>query len=273
MLTSGFIRAAKHGLWSIRRITSSMRKLPDFLIIGGQKCGTSSFYKNLVKHPQVQPCYQKETHYFDVNYDKGIRWYRSFFPLSSKSNRITGEASPYYIFHPQVPERVHRELPEIKLITLLRNPVDRAYSHYSRRYQRGTESLSFEDAIAEEEDRIREDLMKMMEDPYYYGYSHRKFSYLSRGRYVEQLEKWLEYFPRDQLHVIKSEDFFSNPSEVFHGVEEFLGITAWEPELFGRHNVGRYDELDENLRIQLNDYFKPYNERLDELLNTSFHWV
>ena len=273
MLTSGFIRAAKQGLWSIRRITSSMRKLPEFIIIGGQKCGTSSFYKNLVKHPQVQPCYQKETHYFDVNYDKGIQWYQSFFPLSSQGNRITGEASPYYIFHPHVPERVHQDLPEIKLIALLRNPVDRAYSHYSRRYQRGTESLSFEEAIAEEEDRISEDLMKMMEDPYYYGYSHRKFSYLSRGRYVEQLERWLQYFPRDQLHVIKSEDFFSNPSEVFHGVEEFLGITAWEPELFGRHNVGRYDELDEEVRMQLNEYFKPYNERLSDLLGTSFHWV
>jgi hypothetical protein len=133
--------------------------------------------------------------------------------------------------------------------------------------------LSFEEAIAKEDERISEDLGKMTEDPFYYGYSHRKFSYLSRGRYVEQLERWLQYFPRNQLHVIKSEDFFSNPSEVFHGVEKFLGISTWEPEIFGRHNVGRYDELDEDLRRQLNEYFKPSNERLYDLLGTSFHWV
>jgi hypothetical protein len=273
MAYSGLRKAAKRGLFGLRRISSSLRRLPDFIIIGGQKCGTSSFYKNLVKHPEVQPCFQKETHYFDVKYQNGIQWYRSFFSLSINSGKITGEASPYYIFHPYVPERVYQDLPDIKLIALLRNPVDRAYSHYSRRFQRGTETLSFQEAIAKEEERVKEDLDKMEIDPFYYGYSHRKFSYLSRGKYVEQLERWLQYFPLEKLHIIQSEEFFSDPSEIFHSVEKFLGIKEWEPELFGRHNIGRYDELDEETRVQLNDYFKPYNERLNKLLGTSFHWI
>ena len=104
------------------------RRLPDFLIIGAQKCGTSSMFAYLNQHPQMKLPDVKEIHFFDLNYSNGLDWYTSHFPPASLSHRmVTGEASPYYLFHPHVPERVRLHCPDVKLVVMLRNPVDRAY--------------------------------------------------------------------------------------------------------------------------------------------------
>ncbi|MEJ2557594.1 MAG: sulfotransferase domain-containing protein, partial [Anaerolineae bacterium] len=133
-------RAVVKGIQHYRLITRFMRVLPDFLIIGAQKCGTDSLFRYLGGHPCIKLASSKEAHYFDLKFDKGINWYRSHFPLIPykysvkrlrKQDLITGEATPYYLFHPHAPGRAAAIVPHVKLIVLLRNPADRAYSHYN----------------------------------------------------------------------------------------------------------------------------------------------
>src|SRR5690606_20854753 len=135
--------------------------LPDFIILGAQKAGTTTIYDNLVKHPDVKPCDIKEVHFFDRNWLKAANWYRAHFPLRTGKEAdgnpgkwITGDGSPYYLFHPQVPARVKQICPSSRLIVILREPVERAYSHYQHEKRKDREPLSFEDAIATEEQRL-----------------------------------------------------------------------------------------------------------------------
>lgn len=274
-------RLGKRGLLFYRVITSQIRVMPNFIIIGGQRCGTTSFYRNLVKHRNVVPCFVKEVHYFDIDFSKGLPWYRAHFPTCVHryykekirgKKFVTGEASPYYIRHPRAPRRVFETIPGVKLIALLRNPVDRAYSHYQARFKHGIETLSFEEAIEKEEERIVDELRKMEEIEYYYSLNHRTFSYLSRGIYVDQIEKWLEFFSRERMLIIKSEDFLTKPQEVFDRVADFLDIPRWENEEFRRYNVGHYSEMDPEMRKRLLEYYEPHNQRLYKLLGVDFDW-
>ena len=155
--------------------------LPDYLVIGAQKAGTTSLYRYMISHPMIRPASDKQVHYFDFNYDKPFDWYRSQFPAGSGNGLVTGEATPYYIFHPDAARRVRLVLPDVKIVALLRNPIDRACSHYMHEIKNGTESLSFEDAVEAEEGRLRGEEDKICEGVNYYSYNHVKFSYLARG--------------------------------------------------------------------------------------------
>ncbi len=252
--------------------------LPEFLILGAQKSGTSSLYSFLKDHPQVAPASKKEVHYFDSPaFRRGEGWYRSNFPAPSSTNGhkiITGEASPYYLYHPLVPKRAAHLLPNARLIALLRNPVDRAYSDYNHRLSDGIETLSFEEAIEAEEERIKGEKEKMLTQEGYFSPNHRRYSYLARGIYVDQLEDWHEHFGRDQLLVIKSEDFFSRTGKVMQQVLDFLELPAWEEKKsFGQGTNRRsYDKMSPQTRSKLEKYFEPHNQRLYEYLDTDFGW-
>jgi hypothetical protein len=252
--------------------------LPDFLIIGAQKAGTTFLYYLLCQHPYVAPTSEKELHYFDSQrINRGIEWYRSNFPPpSSKDGRrvIAGEASPYYLYHPLAAKRAAEFVPEAKLIALLRNPVDRAYSDYQNRLREGNEFLSFEEAIEAEEERIGGEREKMLADEGYSSTSHRRHSYLARGVYVDQLKEWHEHFEKDQLLVIKSEDFFARPEESLGGVFDFLELPVWRPELLSvsLRNESDYEPMDPATRERLESYFEPHNQRLYEYLGTDFGW-
>ncbi|MCK4816957.1 sulfotransferase domain-containing protein, partial [bacterium] len=255
--------------------------MPDFLIIGAQKSGTTSLYYYLSQHPCVLSAGQKEVHFFDDNFAKGLNWYRSQFPTIlkkycyqqiKKKNIITGEASPYYIFHPLAPKRISRILPEVRLIALLRNPIDRAYSQYHHNVRQGREPLSFEDAIAIEHERLQGKKEKMLEDQHYYSFSHKHCSYLSRGIYVEQLETWLSLFPKSQILIISSEDFYTNTPTIFKQILEFLNLPQWEPMLYRRYNPNKYSKMNAATRRYLVGYFRPKNEKLYQLLGVCFDW-
>src|SRR5581483_11863989 len=151
----------------IRQLTADFRVLPDFLVIGGQKCGTTALYNYIIEHPDIYLAVRKQMHYFDNRYEKGDRWYRSGFPTVAekfyvknilRKRFITCEATPNYIFHPQAARRVARLLPHAKFILVLRDPVDRAYSHYNHEIRKGTEMLSFEEAIAKEKERLQPEI-------------------------------------------------------------------------------------------------------------------
>ncbi|HWO75382.1 MAG TPA: sulfotransferase domain-containing protein [Bacillus sp. (in: firmicutes)] len=253
---------------------SSKPFVPDFLIIGAQKCGTTSLYNYLIQHPQVIPAKTKEIHFFDIHFKNGWEWYCRQFPmaLEPKENCITGEASPYYLFHPHTPSRILQLMPKVKLIILLRNPVDRAYSHYHLIARMGKETLSFKEAIRHEESRIKPELKKMLEDENYQSTDYQYYSYLARGRYVEQLKTWMNLFPKEQFLIIKSEDLYFNPANTFHRVLDFLGLPKYDLYVYKKENYGEYPELDLQLKNQLADYFKPYNRQLYEYIGIDFGW-
>ncbi len=257
---------------------SNPGSLPDFLIIGAQKAGTTFLYYLLCQHPYVAPTSEKELHFFDSQkFNKGEGWYRSNFPPPTSENGhkvITGEASPYYIYHPLAARRAAQVVPHARLIVLLRNPVDRAYSDYQNRLREGNEFLGFEEAIEAEEERIKGEKEKMLADEGYSSASHRRHSYLARGVYVDQIKEWHEHFDPDQLLVLKSEDFFVRLQESLGEVSNFLGLPAWQPEVLSAslRNESDYVPMSPAVREKLESYFEPHNQRLYDYLGADFGW-
>src|SRR5215204_2549869 len=232
--------------------------LPDFVIIGAQKGGTSFLYHLLTRHPLVKPAARKELHFFDGPrlFEKGAGWYRRCFPrpeMDDGLRSITGEATPSYLFDPPVAKRMAQVVPQARLIALLRNPIDRAYSHYQMQVKRGTESRDFEEAIEQQDS-----------------------SYVPRGLYVDQLLRWSEFFSKEQMLILKSEDFFERPVETLKVVLDFLKLPDWQPEaseLQQRRHTGTYrQKMDPATRRRLEAYFEPYNQRLYVCLDVEFGW-
>jgi hypothetical protein len=264
---------------AVRQRSASARPLPDFLVIGAQRAGTSTFYDLLAGHPDVAPSIRKEIHFFDRNFRKGPAWYRAHFPRRAPVRAggpavrtSTGEATPYYLFDPACPTRVASLLPDVRLIVLLRDPVDRAYSHWARERRLGREPLDFEAAIAEEERRLDRERRTNGTAGAYAGPHHRHHSYLARGHYAEQLERWLARFPRDRFLVLRSEDLYGQPREALRAAERFLGLRTWEPPEVRHLQRGRYETMPDALREPLARSFAPCNRRLEELLGMSFEW-
>ena len=252
---------------------------PDFVIIGAQKGGTSFLYHLLAHHPLVEPAARKEMHFFDSHFDKGIEWYLRGFPHpKSKGGRrtITGEATPSYLSHPLAAKRMAKMVPRAQLIALLRNPVDRAYSHYQMRVRWRQEPRTFEEATEAEAARWRAEGSDTLEDGHNLGYKRRRSSYLSRGVYVEQLLRWSEFFSEEQMLVLKSEDFFEHPVETLKLVLGFLDLPEWEPttsDLQERRHKGGYEqEMDPSTRRRLEEFFEPHNRMLYDYLGVDFGW-
>lgn len=261
-----------------RRATWRGRPLPDFIIIGAQKAGTSSLFAYLSQHPQLLPSYAKEVHFFDGglnrevdNYRKGAPWYRAHFPVRGAGAREKAfEASPLYMFNPLVPGRMFRLIPEVKIIALLRNPTRRAVSHYFHVRRRGQEPLPIHEALRAEEWRLAPVLGR--ED--YKSETFIRHSYKSRGLYREQLERFLEHFPRRQLLALCSEEFFGSPEATLRRVFEFVGVDAAfsVPDLSPRNTSGGKGEVEPKVYKYLDDYFRPHNKALYELLGEDYGW-
>lgn len=267
-------------LTDIRLKTGSLRVSPDFIIIGGQRCGTTSLYNTLVGNLGIAPALKKEVHFFDINFNKGMSWYKAHFPTylykfgqrASRRTFITGEATPYYLFHPNVPGRVAASFPRIKLIAMLRNPVDRAYSHYHHEVRKGFEHLSFEEAIEREQERLSGEISKMQTDENYFSFNHRHFSYLSRGVYVDQLRAWRTFFPEEQILVLRSEDFYSDSRATLRKIFDFLKMPAWRLSDQADYPAYPYSRMNADVRKYLTDYFRPHNQELYEYLGVDLGW-
>jgi hypothetical protein len=265
-----------------RRATSALRVLPSYVVLGTQRGGTSSLHRYLSQHPAIMQALPKEVHYFDRNYDRGAGWYRSHFPTSiavavverrTGVRPAVGETTPGYLFHPRAPQRVVQLLPNAKFIILLRNPVDRAYSSYWHRVAQGHEELpTFEDALQAEGHRLDGELERMVESADYNSENRRLFSYVTRGLYAEQLERWLAYFPRDRFLIERSESLFEDPAAVIRRICVFLGLPEWSPGSFKPFNALASGRIDPSTRAHLVDYFKPHNQRLHDLLGRDLGW-
>ena len=250
--------------------TAGLRPLPDFLILGAQKAGTTALYAYLRWHPEITGPSFKEVSFFDRHYAKGERWYRAHMPVRRRS--LVGEASPSYLFHPLAPERVAGMLPGARLIALLRNPVDRAFSHYQHEVALGREPLSFEDAVDREDERMQSELERMLRDPSYFSLAWWNYTYIARGRYAEQLERWFAAFPREQLLVLFTEELSADTAATYRRVLDFLGVTARDLETYPRIFDRDYADMNPGTRARLHKEFENPNRRLASLLGRDLPW-
>jgi hypothetical protein len=261
------------------------RAKPDFLIIGAARSGTTSLFHYLAGHPQIAVPETKEIHFFDLQYEKGIAWYLDCVGKSAKENRsgasstVRGEATPSYVFHPHAIPRIKADLPNVKVLALLRNPVDRAYSHYWHMVRLGHETLPFETAIAHEPERLAGELEKVEADASYKSDALVRHSYLLRGIYADQISRVFRYFPRGQVMILKSEDLYTDPQRIFDQVTEFLGIER--SAIAGPHNMTAVTEgtlgwrpasMPSDVRRQLAEFFRPHNERLYTVVGRELSW-
>ena len=250
--------------------TAGLRPLPDFLILGAQKAGTTALYAYLRWHPEITGPSFKEVSFFDRHYAKGERWYRAHMPVRRRS--LVGEASPSYLLHPLAPERVAGMLPGARLIALVRNPVDRAFSHYQHEVALGREPLSFEDAVDREDERMQGELERMLRDPSYFSLAWWNYTYIARGRYAEQLERWFAAFPREQLLVLFTEELSADTAATYRRVLDFLGVTARDLESYPRIFDRDYADMNPGTRARLHKEFENPNRRLASLLGRDLPW-
>ena len=255
--------------------------LPDFLLVGAQKAGTTSLFSYLAQHPSVLQPAAKEIFFFDRRYARGPNWYRCWFPTRRALGRVrertgaalTGEASTSYLDHPAVPARVAETLPEVRVVAVLRDPAERAVSHYFHNRRKGREPLNLLDAFRAETDRLAGERERATADPGYDSHALMHFSYLSRGHYAEHLERWRRHVPPGRLLVLRADDLFADPEPTFARTLDFLGLAPWRPESFRVHNAGAdRPALPEEVRRFLAQHFAPHNARLGAILGPAFDW-
>ena len=286
---SGTSRSLKTRAWSVAqpvvetfgRVGSQRRALPDFLIVGAQRCGTTSLHEWLSHDPAVRfPRLRKGVHYFDTNYERGLLWYRSQFPTKRAMEAVAtrhgvarlGEASPYYLFHPAVPARVQSVLPDAQLIAILRDPVSRAWSHYLHEQRRGFETSSFVDALDAESERLadadRNDFLRAD----FVSYEHQHHSYVARGRYSEQLEHWFSVTGRDRWCVLFDRDLYATDGRTRADVRSFLGLDPSGGGEFPRANATRSEAMPADARARLVEALAGESERIADLLGRNPGW-
>ncbi len=265
-------KVARNAVWTFGRLTARRRPLPDFLVIGAQKAGTTALYAYLRWHPGITGPSWKEVSFFDRHWWRGEAWYRGQFPLRA-GERLVGEASPSYLFHPLAARRARSLVPDAKVVALLRDPVDRAYSQYQHEVALGREPLSFEDALAAEDDRLAGEVERLIDDPRAFSRAWWDHAYAARGRYAEQLERWLAVFPREQLLVVPTEELGERPAETYASILAFLGAERYElpdyPRVFDRD----YEPMRPATRAALAATFAEPNRRLEALLGRELGWT
>jgi hypothetical protein len=274
--------AARRTQHAYGRATAGQRPLPDFLIIGAQKAGTTALFAYLRWHPEITGPSWKEVSFFDRRYREDPRAYRASFPAKPRqwvtARRrgrwpLVGEASPSYILHPLAPQRAYDVVPEARLIALLRNPVDRAYSHYQHEVRLGREPLSFEDALDREPERLRGEVERMVAEPTYFSDAWWNYTYAARGRYAEQLERWFAVFPREQLLVLFTEELYEDTPGAYARVLSFLGARPHELTSYPRIFDHEYVTMDPATRARLEAEFEEPNRELARLLGRELPWA
>ncbi len=265
-------------------MTAHLRVLPDLILIGAGKSGTTSLFNYLNEHSCiVKPAY-KEIGFFDDNFHLGLNWYRSLFPTkftkhnieTKYGNFLTFEETPWYIYRPWVIKRIHDILPSVKILALLRNPVDKAYSHYNM-----DKTLKPARKTIKSFDEIIEDDIKNISK---YEETHKKItdesfndlvqnSYLARGFYAKQLKPWFKAFNRNDILVVSSEELFTKTQKTLDDIFSFLNLKSEKIMNIDKKNVGVYDNaMPQHIRKKLLAYFSKYNEDLFDLIDARFDW-
>ncbi|MDI1460383.1 sulfotransferase domain-containing protein [Catellatospora sp. KI3] len=272
------------GSRSVGWLTSGARMLPSFLICGGQRCGTTSLYRAMAAHPAVlKAVLHKGVHYFDTSYHRGLAWYQGHFPLRRTATRVerelgvpvqTFESSPYYLYHPHAAGRIARDLPGVKLIVLVRDPVERAYSQHAHELARGFETTAdFAAALDLEPARLRGQRERMLADQHAYSFSHQHHGYRARGEYAVYLRRLVREVPRERILVLESERFFTDPAAAYDQVLDFLGLPLLGYPDFGQHNARpRTAPMPARLRTELRAHYAPHDAELAQWLGHTPSW-
>ncbi len=251
-----------------------LRAQPDFLLIGSQKAATTTLHAYLAQNTHLQPANIKEAHFFNMHYDRGLHYYKSCFPIR-KRGKLAFETTPDYIDHPLAPKLCHQILPEAKLILTLREPVERAFSHFNfvQGYNAEERQLSFEEGLEKESHRMNRALKTLETDRYQAARLLSNHGYLRKGVYAEHLQRWLQYYPRDRFLFIEFEDIKNDIHAVIEKICVFLEIPFERVEQQKKLNTTTYRApMQEDTRERLTHYFGPHNEQLFALMGTHFNW-
>jgi hypothetical protein len=264
---------------AVRLATASRRPLPDFVIFGGAKCGTTSLYEWLGSHPAVVPCRAKEIHFADRphNAARGAGWYQAWFPTHRQlrgagraaglDRARCGEATPNYLTTPGAAGVLREVVPDVRLVAVFREPGDRAWSHYRmNRHELGTIDR-FAAELADDAAHLAADVTAPQDDP------RQALEYLRQSYYAAFLTEWLDTFPREQILLLRSEDLFARPDEVHRRLSQHLGLPDVDAPELVRANVGRGDQsLPPDVRAWLDEHFAPHNARLADLTDGEITW-
>lgn len=272
-----------------RRLTSSSRTLPDFAVIGFPKCGTKSLFSYVAQHPNIGVPTSYGRSFFNVNYHRGLGWYKSHYPTVENKKKLKKESGEYffgdysasYMMWYESALKIKKVMPRVKLIVVLRNPVDRAYSQFNFKEQgRFRETIDnpetyFSDAIKDDEKRLK-NWEYMIDNNLINRQNHvaTKTPYLTMGKYAIHLKEWFKVFPKEQFHFVPTDEMSNeiNIQKTVSKVYKFLGLPDYEINDFSRKNVGSYERIDEKQRDKVKDFYKPWNAELEEMLGMKFNW-
>jgi hypothetical protein len=264
------------------RATARLRDKPTFLMVGAQRCGTTSLFRALMVHPNVlRPVMHKGVNYFDLAYDKGESWYLGHFPLRANARRHaapgrsaaeTFEASGYYMFHPHAARRIAADLPDVKIVAMVRDPVERAYSAYKHEYARGFETSSFDEALRLEDGRVEPELALMLADESFQSDIYRHQAYRRRGHYAEQLRAFDELLGAGRVHVVDSGRFFTEPEKEYSKLLAFLGLPAVMPASFDQFNARPGTPMSPDAEAMLRTHFETHDKALEDFLGWRPSW-
>jgi hypothetical protein len=264
------------------RLTAPLRIMPDLFIGGIQKGGTTSLYYALIQHPQIIPGKTKETFYYGTTpfYEKGRLFYKQYFgtnlyklfkQISTGKRMLTLDASTNTFDSKEAPSRILKDSPDAKIIFIFRDPVDRAYSHYKMACRMGWELADFDTALKLEEKRIEDGTKHPLSDPEH-NYAYQRLGYRSRGLYAGHMKRWFNEFPKENIMIINSESFFSDPVRTFETICKFIGVEVTQEIDFEKMNEGTSETMSSETRHMLKEFYKPHNEAFFSLINERFSW-
>jgi hypothetical protein len=274
-------RLPKNVIWAFRLLTSPLRVYPDFFIIGVGRGGTTSLEFYLTQHPNISRSSKKEIHYFDREFKRGDNWYKGHFITKftkfyynkiKKMPYLSCDATPTYIVHPDVIERIKKEFPNAKFLVTLRDPAKRAFSQYNRNIENHDENLSFLSALKNEKERAKRERAKYSENEFYNSRFWGVISYLENGHYSKLLKKWFSIFPKEQFHIVQTETFSKDPNLHINEIFKFLNLPECNSIDFTKQNTGIKKNMTNDEKEFLDKYFKKLNEELVELLGPNFKW-
>ncbi|CAM3364298.1 sulfotransferase [Nocardioides dubius] len=262
------------------RATARWRQLPEIVVIGAQRSGTTTLFRMLEEHPElIRPTLSKGTGYFDDSYRHGRRWYAAHFPLRLSARLLgrgaavrTFECSGYYLFHPLAAERVAADLPGVQVVVMLRDPVARAYSAHRHERARGFEDLDFAEALAAEDRRLGGEAERLARDPQAVSYAHRHHAYAGRSAYQPQLERWVKALGEDRVHVVEAERLFADPVGEFDALQRRLGLRRHRTSILEAWNARPGAGLDPELEARLRRRFAPDDVYVAALIGHEPAW-
>ena len=260
-------------------ITGPKRVLPDFLIIGAKRCGTTSLFSHLPEHPCIVESHHDNIGFFNDNFNLGVNWYKSFFPTKSYKKNIEKKHGKFlafdvttrYMENKRTAENIKKIKPEIKIIVMLRNPIDRAYSQFHVSVKDNDEQLSFDEAVNEEMNRLKQEI-KECNDNKLRAFPKEHRHYIRKSLYAMQLRPWFDIFPRDNILVLSTEMFKENEKQIYNEIFKFLDIPEIQIRDKQHMQKGEYTPMNKKVHKELGDFFKKHNEELFDLIGKRFDW-